>query len=200
MIDSDPLRWLLTVAFGGASISHLLQRLRPSPAWPSLVAEHRLSEILHSAMGLSMIAMIWPWGAAVPAAVWIVVFMMSTGWFLVQAARTSRRRAVPAFFATATGTMVWMGASIHGHASPGGHGGMDMAGMRHAPVGCAGWVSALLGGYLVLAAFWWVGRGVHLAGLSAATTTDAVARPLDWSALRHGVMSAGMGIALLAMA
>ncbi|PWU50138.1 hypothetical protein DLJ46_07765 [Micromonospora globispora] len=79
MIDSDPLRWLLTVAFGGASISHLLQRPRPSPAWPSLVAEHRLSEILHSAMGLPMIAMIWPWGAAVPAAVWIVVFMMLRG-------------------------------------------------------------------------------------------------------------------------
>ncbi|PWU50139.1 hypothetical protein DLJ46_07770 [Micromonospora globispora] len=127
-------------------------------------------------------------------------FHDATGWFLVQAARTSRRRAVPAFFATVTGTMVWMGTSIHGHASPGGHGGVDMAGMRHAPVGCAGWVSALLGGYLVLAAFWWVGRGVHLAGLSVATTTDAVARPLDWSALRHGVMSASMGIALLTMA
>ena len=199
MIGIDPLRWLLTVAFGGAAVFHLLRCLRPPAAWLSPVAEHRLSEMLHLVMGLSMIAMIWPWGAAVPAAVWIVVFMMSTGWFVVQAVWTSRRRAVPVFFATATGTMVWMGASIPGHASAGGHGGMDMAGMGHAPVGCAGWVSALLGGYLVLAAFWWVGRGMHIGGLSTATT-DAVARPLDWSALCHGVMSAGMGIALLAMA
>jgi hypothetical protein len=199
MIGIDPLRWLLTVAFGGAAVFHLLRCLRPPAAWRSPVAEHRLSEMLHLVMGLSMIAMIWPLGATVPAAAWIVVFMMSTGWFVVPAVRTSRRRAVAVFFATATGTMVWMGASIPGHASAGDHGGMDMAGMGHAPVGCAGWVNALLGGYLVLAAFLWVARGMRIGGLSAATT-DAVACPLDWSALSHGVMSAGMGIALLAMA
>jgi hypothetical protein len=195
----DPLRWLLTAAFGVAAAFHLLRFLRPPAAWLSPVSEHRLSEMLHLAMGLSMIAMIWPWGAAVPAAAWIVVFMMSTGWFVARAVWTSRRRAVPAFFATATGTMVWMGASMPGHASAGGHGGMAMAGVVHAPVGCAGWVNTLLGGYLMLAALWWVGRGMHIGGLSAATT-DAVARPLDWSAFCHGVMSAGMGIALLAMA
>jgi hypothetical protein len=199
MIGIDSLRWLLTVAFGGAAVFHLLRCLRPPAAWLSPVAEHRLSEMLHLVMGLSMIAMIWPWGAAVPTTAWIVIFMMSTGWFVVRAVWTSRRRAVPVLFATATGTMVWMGASIPGHASTGGHGGMDMAGMGHAPVGCAGWVSTLLGGYLVLAAFWWVGRGMRIGSLSAATT-DAVACPLDWSALCHGVMNAGMGIALLAMA
>ncbi|MFE9692744.1 DUF5134 domain-containing protein [Micromonospora sp. NPDC005806] len=199
MIGNGPLRWLLTVAFGGAAVFHLLRCLRPPAAWLSPVAEHRLSEMLHLVMGLSMIAMIWPWGAAVPAAAWIAVFMMSTGWFVVRAVRKRRHRAVPMFFATTTGTMVWMCASIPGHASAGGHGGMDMAGMGHAPVGCAGWVGALLGGYLVLAAFWRVGRGMRIGGLSAATT-DAVACPLDWSALCHGVMSAGMGIALLAMA
>lgn len=199
MIGNGPLRWLLTVAFGGAAVFHLLRCLRPPAALLSPVAEHRLSDISHLAMGLSMIAMIWPWGAAVPAAAWIAVFLMSTGWFVVRAVRTSRRRAVPVFSATVTGTMVWRCASIPGHAPAGGHGGMDLAGMGHTPVGWAGWVAALLGGYLVLAAFWWVGRGMRIGGLSAATT-DAVAGPLDWSALCHGVMSAGMGIALLAMA
>lgn len=199
MIVIDSLRWLLTVAFGGTAVFHLLRCLRPPAARPCPVAEHRLSEMLHLVMGLSMIAMIWPWAVAIPAAAWTVVFMMSTGWFVARAVWTSRRRAVPAFFATATGAMVWMGASIPGHASTGGHGGMDMAGTGHAPVGCAGWVSALLGGYLVLAAFWWVGRGMRIGGPSTATT-DAMAWPLDWSALCHGVMSAGMGIALLAMA
>lgn len=199
MIGIGPLRWLLTVAFGGAAIFHLLRCLRPPAAWLSPVAEHRLSGMLHLVMGLSMIAMIWPWGAAVPATAWIVVFMMSTGWFVARAVWTSRRPAVPVFFATATGTMVWMGASIRGHAPAAGHGAMDMAEMGHAPVGCAGWVNALLGGYLVLAAFWWVGRGMRIGALSAATT-DTVASPLDWSALCHGLMSAGMGIALLAMA
>ncbi|MFG2059621.1 DUF5134 domain-containing protein [Micromonospora sp. NPDC048930] len=162
MIGNGPLRWLLTVAFGGAAVFHLLRCLRPPAAWRSPAAEHRLSEMLHLAMGLSMIAMIWPWGAAVPAAAWIVVLMMSTGWFVVRAVRTSRPRAVPVFFATATGTMVWMCTSIPGHTSAGGHGGMDMTGMGHAPVGWAGWVGALLGGYLVLAAFSWVGRGMRI--------------------------------------
>ena len=135
MIGTDPLRWLLTVAFGGVAVFHLLRCLCPPAVWLSPVAEHRLSEMLHLVMGLSMIAMIWPWGAAVPAVAWIVVFMMSTGWFVVRAVWTLRRRAVPVFFATATATMVWMGAPIPGHASAGGHGGMDMAGTGHAPVG-----------------------------------------------------------------
>ncbi|SCL27054.1 hypothetical protein GA0070624_3424 [Micromonospora rhizosphaerae] len=199
MIGIAPLRWLLTVAFGGAAAFHLLRCLRPPAARLCPVAEDRLSEMLHLVMGLSMIAMIWRWGAAVPAAAWIAIFMMSTAWFAVRAVRTPRGRALPVFFATATGTMVWMSASAPGDASAVGHSGMDMAGMAHAPVGCAGWASALLGGYLVLAAFWWVGRGMRIGGLSTATT-NAVACPLDWSALCHGVMSAGMGIALLAMA
>jgi hypothetical protein len=199
MIGIDPLRWLLTLLFGGAAVFHLLRSLRPPAARLTPVAEHRLYEMLHLVMGLSMIAMIWPWGATVPAAAWIVVFTMPTGWFLVRALWTSRRRTVPMFFATATGTMVWIGASMPGHASAGARSGMDMAGTGNAPVGCAGWVSALLGGYLLLAAFWWIGRGMRIGGLSAATT-DAVAYPLGWSALCHGVMSAGMGIALLAMA
>ncbi|MEU1839369.1 DUF5134 domain-containing protein [Micromonospora chersina] len=122
----------------------------PVPAPTRCVAlsggEHRLSEMLHMVMGLSMIAMIWPWGAAVPAVAWIVIFMMSTGWFAVRAVWTPGGRALPTFFATATGTMVWMGASTPGHASAVGHNGVDMAGMGHAPVGCAGWAGALLGG------------------------------------------------------
>jgi hypothetical protein len=62
----------------------------------------------------------------------------------------------------------------------------------------AGLVSGLLGGYLAVAALWWFGRGLRLGGL--ATTPAPGPRPPSWSALCHGLMSAGMGLALLAIA
>ena len=78
MLGIDPLRWLLTVAFGRAAVFHLLRCLRPPAAWLSPVAEHRLSEMLHLVMGLSMIVMIRLWGAAVPAVTWIVMHRSRT--------------------------------------------------------------------------------------------------------------------------
>jgi hypothetical protein len=195
MIGLESLRWLLTVVFAATALFHLVRCLRP--ARPQ-VAEHRFSEVLHLIVGTSMIAMIWPWGAVVPSAVWIAVFTMSAGWFIAGAAVSAGRRLVPVFFATAMGTMVWMGASMPANAST-VHGHPDMAGMAitagpgHTPMG---WLSAVLGGYLLLAAFWWVGRGLRIGGLSTAVATP---RPLGWGALCHGVMSAGMGLTLLAM-
>lgn len=196
MIGLESLRWLLTVAFGSTAVFHLVRCLRPIPAWPSPAAEHRVSETLHLVMGLSMIVMIWPWGEIVPMPVWIVLFALSTGWFVARTVWATRRRAVPAFFATVMATMVWMGASVPAQATAGDHAGMAMAGMQRAPIGYAGWCSALLGGYLVLAALWWAGRGMRIGGLATAT---AVSRPLGWPALCHAVMSAGMGVALLTM-
>jgi hypothetical protein len=125
-----------------------------------------------------------------------VIFTLSTGWFLTRAVSALSDRVAPMLSAVATGVMVWMMASMPRPPSASSHGGMDMAGMSHAPVGGAAWAGPLLGGYLVLAALWWVGRGMRIGGLPSDTHA---ARPLDWSALCHGVMSAGMGIALLAM-
>ena len=184
MIGLESLRWLLTVAFGSTAVFHLLRCLRPA------AAEHRVSETLHLVMGLSMIVMIWPGGEIVPMPAWIAVFAMSTGWFVARTVWATRHRAAPAFFATAMATMVWMGASMPAPASA------AMAGMEHTRIGYAGWCSALLGVYLVLAALWWAGRGMRVGGLS---TAAAVSRPLGWPALCHAVMSAGMGVALLAM-
>jgi hypothetical protein len=199
MIGLESLRWLLTVAFGGAAVFHLLRCVRPSAAGPARVVGTRISELLHLLMGVSMIAMVWPWGEAVPRAAWILVFTVSTGWFVVRTASAARRRLVPAFFATVMAAMVWMGASTPARASAGDpHHGVAMATTGHTAAGYPGWISAGLGGYLVLAALWWVIRGSGIGVLSPATAV-AAARPLNWSALCHGVMSAGMGLALLAM-
>jgi hypothetical protein len=197
MIANDGLRWVLSVVFGGLAGYHLLQCLRRPTSRPSPMAEHWLSEVVYLVMGLSMLAMIWPWRPAVPDVAWVVIFTVSTGWFLIRAVSALSDRVAPVLSAVATGVMVWMVASMPRPPSAGGHGGMDMAGMGHVPVGGAGWAGPLLGGYLVLAACWWVGRAMRIGRLLSGT--NAVARPLDWSALCHGVMSAGMGMALLAM-
>jgi hypothetical protein len=198
MIGLESLRLLLTAAFGGASAFHLLRCLRPNAAHPHPAAEHRFSEVLHLLMGVAMVVMIWPWGRVVPAPVWVAVFTLSTGWFAARALLSTGRRLVLGFFATTMGAMVWMGATIPAEASAHGHAGSGgMPGMPTGSLPYAAWISAVLGGYLVLAAIWWVLRGLRIGGLASA---EVEPRPLSWSALCHGLMSAGMGLALLTMA
>src|SRR5690242_2802752 len=100
MIGLESLRWLLTVAFGGAALFHLHRILRPARAFPAPTGEHLLSEALHLVMGISMIAMIWPWGGHVPVAIWLVVFALSTGWFMARALWSAGHRLVLGYFAT----------------------------------------------------------------------------------------------------
>lgn len=205
MIGLESLRLLLTAAFGGASAFHLVRCLRPGGGHPHRGGGHRLSEALHLLMGLSMVVMIWPWGHVVPAPVWVAVFTLSTGWFAAGALRSAGRRLVLGFFATTMGAMVWMGATMPAQASPHHHSGPgEMAGMPGMGLGAAGHsltytagISAALGGYLILASIWWVLRGLRISGLAGA---DNPPRPLSWTSLCHGLMSAGMGLALLAMA
>jgi Domain of unknown function (DUF5134) len=96
--------------------------------------------------------------------------------------------------------MVWMGASMPAQASAAPGASMAMDGMVTGAgrFGPAAWISGLLGGYLLVAAFWWFFRGLRLGHLRA--PAPAAMRPLSWSSLCHGLMSIGMGLALLAMA
>lgn len=190
MIGLVSLRWVLTAAFGFTSVYHFARCLRPV-ILPEPIGEHWISEFLHLTMGVSMTAMIWPWGSRVPAWAWAVVFTLSTGWFVARALWTTGRRAVLGFFATVMATMAWMGVSMPAQASS--H--TDMAGMSGMTMttGPTAWISAILGAYLVLAAFWWFRRGLRLGSVATGV------RPLSWSSICHGLMSIGMGLALLTM-
>ncbi|WP_436532021.1 DUF5134 domain-containing protein [Actinoplanes sp. HUAS TT8] len=173
MIGIASLQWLLTAAFAVAATFHLIRCVRPK-------AHDPLSELLHLIMSGSMIAMLWPWGARVPKLVWVTVFTVAACWFVARATRTTGRRRTSVFFATAAAAMIWMTAAP---AAAHHHG--------HSPLGHAAVISAGLGGYLMLAAIWWVLSGMRLA---------TPLRPVHWPALCHGLMSAGMAVALLAMA
>jgi hypothetical protein len=197
----ESLRWLLTAALVVASAYHLTRV-------PRVPGAERVAETLHLVMGVAMVAMLWPWGAAVPAPVWVAVFTASTGWFLLRAVRLTARRVVSVLFAGSMAAMAWMGAAMSAMASatPGAApddsampgmamDGMPMSSGHLSPTGV---VSGVVGGYLLIVAGWWFVRGLHLGGL--ATTPAPGPRPLNWSAVCHGLMSAAMGLALLAMA
>jgi hypothetical protein len=192
VIGLESLRWVLTAAFVVASGYHLARL-------PRSFGAERVSEAIHLVMGVAMVAMIWPWVRAVPASIWVGVFTASTGWFVMRAWRSAGRRVMLGLFATSMAACAWMGATMPAQASSGHSHDMAMSMPPHAGgLTTAGLVSGLLGGYLVVAAGWWFVRGLRLGGL--ATTPVLGPRPLSWSALCHGLMSAGMGLALLAMA
>ena len=202
MVGPESLRWVLTAAFGVTSAFHLVRCLRPAVVRRPVGAAW-VSETLHLLMGVAMVAMIWPWGDVVPALVWVAVFTASTGWFVARARRSAGRRAVLGFFATSTAIMVWMGASMPAQASATtgaamGMAGPGMDGMAAGRLGAAAWISGLLGGYLLVAAFWWFFRGLRLGHLR--TASRAATRPPSWGSMCHGLMSVGMGLVLLAMA
>ena len=204
MIGLESLRWSLTLAFAVATGFHGARLLRPAVC-------DRVSETLHTLMGGSMIVMIWPWGAGVPAGVWAVAFTFSTGWFVTRAIRATGGRVSLMYFATAAAAMVWMSATMpagHRHGPVSGlseampamqtpMSGMPAAtdsGAASAHAGFPAWISGILGAYLVVAALWWVARGMRLA-----PTSPKGSGP-HWAAVCHGMMSAAMGLSLLAMA
>jgi len=182
----ESLRWVLTSAFVVASAYHLTRL-------PRARAAGRVSEALHLTMGVSMVVMLWPWGAIVPLPVWVGVFTVAALWFAARTLLTAGRRLIPAFFVTTMGAMVWMAVEMPAQASVSTMPDMpDMSAMS----GPVPLTSGILGAYLVVAAFWWFSRGLRLGTLAAPT----VALRPGWSSLCHGLMCIGMGLALLAMA
>src|ERR1700761_1187276 len=149
MVVPDSLRWLLTLALAGATAFHLGRVPRRGVAH-----HHRIAESLHAVMGVAMVAMLWPFGRVVPAAAWLVVFAGSAGWFAAQASRATRRRLVPAYFATAAAAMIWMIEAMP--AAP----AMAMPGMSHAAPGGSAWAGAAIGCYLVAAGLAWTLSGL----------------------------------------
>ena len=182
MIGLESLRWALTCVFAVATLFHLVRVLRPAGAGV-------VDEVLHLFLGGAMIAMIWPWGSGVPAGVWVTGFTLSTGWFVSRAIVATGSRLAPIYFASAAASMLWMAATTSAEKS-------DMPGMvghEHAPAGYPAWISAALGAYLVAAALGWAVEGMRL------RPAAVVPQSPRWPEVCHATMSAGMGLALLAM-
>ncbi|MFH8342414.1 DUF5134 domain-containing protein [Streptomyces sp. AM6-12] len=133
MITATGLRWLLSLVFALS----VLYGLRSATA-PGRTGPHRVDHALHTAMGLVMIAMVWPWGMELPTAPQIVLFGAGALWFAcsvpLRADSAHRLRACLSALPRVlmTGAMAWMAAAMDGAgmAAGGGGGAMhDMPGM-----------------------------------------------------------------------
>lgn len=196
MIGLGSLRLLLTLMFVVTSCFHLVRCL---PVAGRRACDSPAVEAVHLLMGLSMIAMIGPWAAVVPVLWWVLVFGCAGIWFTVRAVRTGGRGPTYAYLASMTGAMAWMGLSelLTAPATVAGHPGHGMAPAADTRPGAL--VSATLGVYLITAGCWWWARGMRVATLGergAATARESI----QWHAVCHGLMSAGMGLVLLAVA
>ncbi|WP_025733490.1 DUF5134 domain-containing protein [Carnimonas nigrificans] len=76
MIESDWLRWLITVLFAFAAVDSAYRVIRPER---SIL---RYCHLWHLLMALAMLAMSWPWGHQLPALPQIVVFSVALLWFV----------------------------------------------------------------------------------------------------------------------
>jgi len=93
---------------------------------------HVVGQFLHLAMAVAMVAMAWPWGAAVPTAGPTAFFLLATVWFVVVAFAQSGHRGINAYHASMMLAMAWMYAVMSGGLLPapaeGGAGGGAPAG------------------------------------------------------------------------
>ena len=113
MIQDPLLRWIVTILFvlSAAECVYALATGRR-------VGTHVVAQVLHFAMAVAMVAMAWPWGAALPAAPAVVFFLLASGWFVVVTLAQSGHRGVNAYHAAMMLAMVWMYAVMSGDLLP----------------------------------------------------------------------------------
>ncbi|MFC8513874.1 DUF5134 domain-containing protein [Streptomyces sp. NPDC057257] len=138
MIAASGLRWILSLAFALFTVHETWRTVVPGTG-----NAERVGHALHAAMGVFMIAMVWPWGMDLPAVPQTVLFGVGALWFVAAAAfragAHSRVRALRLALphVVMMGAMAWMVAVMDASGSMSGHGvagaaddmpGMDMSG------------------------------------------------------------------------
>ncbi|WKG01701.1 DUF5134 domain-containing protein [Mycolicibacterium sp. HK-90] len=159
MIADLALRWVVTVFFvlSAAECAYAFTRARDRPG-------SAVSQLLHLAMAVAMLAMAWPRGAELPTAGPTVFFLAAAVWFLAGALRPDRAggRLVNGYHAAMMTAMAWMYALMNGtfltqHPEAVVMAGHHMHAMEHGapqPV----WIPVVNGvltiGFVVAAAAW----------------------------------------------
>lgn len=133
MINDLVLRWVVTALFLVGAAECLFAMVTMPRPWTRVV-----SQSLHLAMALAMIAMAWPWGMTLPTAGPARFFLVAGGWFIVGVFITAGHRLINAYHAVMMLAMSWMYAVMGGSLLPkltdgavvgGGHSGHAMPNM-----------------------------------------------------------------------
>ena len=217
MIAAGGLRWVLTGLFVVPALAGMWRAGAPACAREGPGAVERIAHLLHAAMALAMVAMVWPWGMKLPAWPQVTLFTLSAVWFagvaLARPASASRARAllVALPHVAMMGAMAWMAAAMVSPHSMAGHDGSH--GMAHMPgmdmSGGSGTVtmtlagtgprttSGLLAGVLLMLALWWLARGFAVAQRGYATGHQRPPAAVERDAFGlgcHGAMALGMAV------
>lgn len=83
MGESLAVRWVLSVASAATAVYHLYVLVCQDGRHRSL--RPIIDDALHVLLGLAVIALVWPWGAAVPVILDVVVFTAAALWFAARA-------------------------------------------------------------------------------------------------------------------
>ncbi|MCX5134532.1 DUF5134 domain-containing protein [Streptomyces sp. NBC_00340] len=211
MIAASGLRWTLTLVFA-LTAAHGFRRA----VIPGATRADRVDHALHTAMGLAMIAMVWPWGMDLAAGPQVVVFVAGALWFVCAApfrgGEGTRREGLLGALAQAVlmGAMAWMvtlmdsgdmGDGAGGGGAMQGMPGMDMSGSAGAatmtltdtgPKAAAGVLALASVGF----ALWWLTQAFDRARAVPATATVAGPVPGGGEAALgpacHAAMALGM--------
>ncbi|MEH0430354.1 DUF5134 domain-containing protein [Streptomyces stelliscabiei] len=211
MIAASGLRWIFTLVFALTTAYGIQRAVRPGAA-----PTDRVDHALHAVMGLSMIAMVWPWGMDVPVLPQVVVFAAGAVWFVGSAPFRADGASRPGrwlgtlFHVVMMAGMAWMVAVMDSDGMSAGHGGggggHDMAGMDMSggpslsAMSLAGTGRKLAAGLLALLllafALRWLARAFDAARVvqtgGPEPVTDVRADPL--SPACHAAMALGMAV------
>ncbi|WP_406817689.1 DUF5134 domain-containing protein [Mycobacterium sp. M23085] len=136
MIGDPLLRWAVTVLFGLSVAAYTYLAVAQRGRWTC-----RVSDLLHLAMSVAMILMVWRVGSELPAIGPMAFFLLAGIWFMcvaVWASSASRQRLKTCYYAAMMAAMAWMyalmggavpGTPAHLHARP-DSAVMDMPGMK----------------------------------------------------------------------
>lgn len=213
MIAASGLRWVFTLVFALTALHGILRSVPPAVALAD-----RVDHALHAVMGLSMIAMAWPWGMDAPALPQVVVFAAGTVWFVCSVPFRGdggfrpKKLLGTLLHAVMMAAMAWMVAVMDSGGMTAGHGrggaghsmaGMDMSGGSDlADMSLVGTGPKLTAGILalILLAFalrWLIrafdaARAVPTGGPEPGTAADIRADAL--SPACHAAMALGMAV------
>ncbi|OFB40924.1 hypothetical protein BA059_07845 [Mycolicibacterium sp. (ex Dasyatis americana)] len=115
MIADLTLRWVVTVLFALSAAEYTYACVRSRGRLGIAV-----SEVLHLAMAVAMLAMAWPRGAQLPTVAPMVFFSAAAVWFLVRLARSAatHSRLLDGLHAAMMLAMGWMYAAMNGMLLP----------------------------------------------------------------------------------
>ncbi|BBY40208.1 hypothetical protein MMAN_43420 [Mycobacterium mantenii] len=202
MIDAGPLRCAVTILFGVSITMYAYLAVAQRDRWTC-----RVNHLLHLAMSVAMVSMVWRVGLGLPTIGPMLFFLLAGVWFVgaaVWSSSASRQRLKTSYYAAMMAAMAWMYAVMSGGVpgihSPPDSAVMDMPGMRSPGpnmssattgsswVAAANWLGVV--GFAAVALYW----AYRFVGERRMVSTPAAARLARMEPVYQAFTAAGTAL------